>query len=126
MKIDGIDHLAITVADMAKTMEFYRRVLGAEADTFGAGRTALRLGRNKLNLHDAETHAIPVAARPTPGAIDICFLAETPIADVVLHLQACDVAIEVGPVERSGTHGPILSVYIRDPDGNLVEIANQL
>lgn len=126
MKIDGIDHIAITVADMDRTIDFYRRVLGAEVETFGAGRTALRLGRNKLNLHDAGTGASIVAARPTVGAIDICFLTQTPMAEVVAHVEGCGVAIEQGPVERTGAHGPILSVYIRDPDGNLVEIAKQL
>lgn len=126
MKIDGIDHIAVTVADMSKSCDFYERVLGAEIVTFGDNRTAVQLGRQKLNLHDAGTGADLVAAVPTVGAIDICLLTRTPIEEVVRHLEACGVAVELGPVERAGAQGPLLSVYLRDPDGNLVEISNRI
>ena len=125
MKIDGIDHIAVTVADMARSCDFYARVLGGEIVTFGAGRKAVLLGAQKLNLHDSETGADLVAAAPTVGAIDICFLTGTPLDEVIRHLEACAVPVELGPVGRAGAQGPILSVYIRDPDGNLVEIANR-
>lgn len=125
MKIDGIDHLVITVADMDRTLDFYTRVLGGEAVTFGEGRTAVRLGRNKLNLHDAGTDATPVAANPAPGTLDICFLTQMPLEQVADHVDACGVTLELGPVERTGTDGPIRSIYIRDPDGNLIEISNR-
>lgn len=124
IRIDGIDHVAVTVADIAASRDFYQRVLGARVERFGAGRTAVHLGDHKLNLHDASTDADLVAAKPTAGAIDICFRTQTPMNDVLAHLAECGVAVEDGPVERAGANGPLLSVYLRDPDGNLVEISN--
>lgn len=126
MKLDGIDHLAIRVRDLDRSLSFYQRVLGAEVVTFGAGRKAVRLGRNKINLHDAETDATPVAAHPTPGATDLCFLTQTPLEEVVSHVEACGIEVELGPVDRTGSDGPIRSVYFRDPDGNLIEVSNRL
>jgi len=124
--IESIDHVAVTVADIARSSDWYARVLGARIENFGAGRIAVHLGRNKLNLHDEATGADLVAARPTVGAIDICFLSEIPIVEITAHLQDQGVEIELGPVERTGAQGPIMSVYLRDPDGNLIEIANSL
>lgn len=126
IRISRFDHLAVTVADMTRSIDFYRRVLGAEEIVFGEGRRALKLGANKFNLHDATTAISPVAAAPTPGAIDICLISETPMPAILDHLAACGVAIVEGPVPRTGAAGPILSVYFRDPDGNLIEVSNRL
>ena len=124
MNIDHLDHLVLTVADIGRTCDFYTRVLGMEAVTFGDGRTALRFGRQKINLHPADNIPGLVADKPTPGSGDLCFITETPLAEVIEHLQRCGVAIIAGPGPRAGAVGTIQSVYIRDPDQNLVEISN--
>lgn len=126
MHLDALDHLVLTVADIPATCDFYRQVLGCEIVTFGEGRKAIAFGRQKINLHQAGRELEPKAQRPTPGSGDLCFLTSTPIAEVVRHLKACGVAILEGPIERTGATGPILSVYLRDPDGNLVEVANPI
>jgi catechol 2,3-dioxygenase-like lactoylglutathione lyase family enzyme len=126
MEIDRLDHFVLTVASIEQTYDFYARVLGMEVTTFGAGRRALLFGQQKINLHQAGREFEPKARVPTPGSADFCLLASTPLEDVVRHLQQLDVPIEEGPVERTGSAGPILSVYIRDPDGNLVEISNSI
>ena len=124
MNIARLDHLVLTVADIERTCAFYVRVLGMEVVTFGEGRTALRFGQQKINLHAAD--AIPglVADTPTPGSGDLCFITEVPLAEVVAHLTTCAVPIVAGPGPRAGAIGTIQSVYIRDPDRNLVEISN--
>jgi catechol 2,3-dioxygenase-like lactoylglutathione lyase family enzyme len=122
--IDHLDHLVLTVASLERTCAFYAEVLGMTVETFGAGRKALRFGDQKINLHRAGYEFEPKAKRPTPGSADLCFIAKTPLAEVVAHLGRSGVAIELGPVEREGAAGPLLSVYIRDPDENLIEIAN--
>lgn len=129
--LKGLDHLVLTVRDMEATRGFYETVLGMRREEFGNGRVALRFGRQKINLHPYPSPVEPspveiVAADPRPGSADLCFIAETPLADVVAHLTARGIPIEAGPVERTGATGPIRSVYIRDPDGNLIEIANLL
>lgn len=124
MKLDSLDHLVLTVADIPATVAFYGRALGMEAVQFGEGRTALSFGAQKINLHQAGHEFEPKALRPTPGSADLCFLTGTAIDDVIAHLTAAGVAIETGPVRRTGARGPILSVYIRDPDRNLLEISN--
>ena len=121
--IDRIDHLVLTVADLDQTVDFYVRVLGMQPVTFGAGRRALRFGRHKLNLHQAGHELEPKARRPTPGSVDVCLVTTTPLARLVAHLRACDVQVEEGPVARTGATGPITSVYVRDPDGNLIEVS---
>ncbi|MFS8533990.1 MAG: VOC family protein [Limnochordales bacterium] len=126
MKVDSLDHLVLTVADVEATCRFYSRVLGMEVVTFGQGRKALQFGSQKINLHQQGREFEPKAARPTPGSADLCFLTTVPLSDVVAHLQSAGVAIVEGPVQRTGATGPILSVYFRDPDGNLIEVANQL
>src|SRR5919201_383156 len=118
------DHRVLTVADIAPTREFYTRVLGMEIVSFGEGRTALRFGQQKINLHPADNIPGLVADKPTPGSGDLCFITETPLAKVVAHLQRCQVPIIAGPGPRAGAIGTIQSVYIRDPDQNLVEISN--
>ena len=122
--IDYLDHLVLTVASLEATTAFYRDVLGMRVETFGEGRTALVFGGEKINLHEAGKTFEPKALRPTPGSADLCFVTSTPIEAVIVHLAARDVAIEEGPVQRTGASGPILSVYVRDPDQNLIEISN--
>jgi catechol 2,3-dioxygenase-like lactoylglutathione lyase family enzyme len=124
--ISSLDHLVLTVRDIAATCAFYERALGMRTERFGGGRTALHFGTQKINLHPLENDIKTKARVPTPGSGDLCFLAAVPIAEVVARLQAAGVAIELGPVERTGATGPIMSVYCRDPDGNLVEVAAPL
>jgi catechol 2,3-dioxygenase-like lactoylglutathione lyase family enzyme len=126
MRIDRLDHLVLTVADVGRTVEFYERVLGMQAVTFAGGRRALRFGNAKINLHQAGQEFEPKAARPVPGSADLCLISGDPLAAVCAQLAACGVAIEEGPVARTGATGAISSVYIRDPDGNLIEISNYL
>lgn len=126
MRVDRLDHLVLTVNDIETSCTFYRRVLGGEAVTFGDGRTALGFGVQKINLHQAGEEIKPCAGRPVPGSADLCFIAETPIAEIVGHLGRLGVDIELGPVPRTGAVGPIRSVYIRDPDGNLIELSTYL
>ena len=124
MKIDRLDHLVLTVADIDATCRFYERVLGMQTVTFGEGRTALHFGRAKINLHRAGHEFEPKAERPTPGSADLCLITETPIEQVIELMKARGVAIETGPVARTGAMGPITSIYFRDPDRNLIEVAN--
>jgi len=124
VKVERLDHLVLTVAKMGATIAFYEKVMGMRTLSFGAGRKAMAFGQSKINLHPAEAPFKPNAACPMPGSADLCFIVSTPIADVVTHLAACGVAIEDGPGERSGALGPIMSVYFRDPDHNLIEVSN--
>lgn len=126
MHIDSLDHLVLTVRDIHATSAFYEKVLGMEVVTFGAGRTALAFGAQKINLHAHGAEFEPKAHRPTPGSADLCLLTSVPLDEVVRHLAACGVAVVEGPVRRTGATGPILSVYFRDPDLNLIEVANRL
>jgi catechol 2,3-dioxygenase-like lactoylglutathione lyase family enzyme len=121
--IDRLDHLVLTVASVEASVAFYAQVLGFVATTFGAGRTGLSFGRQKINLHPVGSAIEPKAARPTPGSADLCFVTAAAIEEVVAHLRVCGVAIVAGPVRRTGALGPMTSVYFRDPDGNLVEVA---
>lgn len=123
MQIDRLDHLVLTVADIEATVDFYTRVLGLRAETFDGGRRALVLGRQKINLHQVGREFTPRAARATAGSADFCLITETPLDQVQDELAAAGIAIEVGPVPKVGALGPMQSVYVRDPDANLVEIA---
>lgn len=125
IEIDRLDHLVLTVASIDATVDFYGRVLGMKPVTFGAGRTALAFGRQKINLHQQGREFEPKAAAPMPGSADLCFIAATPVEDMRVHLEACGVEIIEGPVRRTGAEGPILSLYFRDPDGNLIEVSNR-
>lgn len=125
MRLSSLDHLVLTVADIDATVAFYVRVLGMEELTFGAGRKALAFGAQKINLHAAGREFAPHASAPTRGSADLCFLTDVPLEDVIAHLRSCGVAIEEGPVMRTGATGPIRSVYLRDPDGNLIEVSNR-
>jgi catechol 2,3-dioxygenase-like lactoylglutathione lyase family enzyme len=118
----GIDHLVLTVEDIERTCAFYE-TLGGEIVTFGDDRTAVEFGDRKINLHPVDHRvADHVAATPTPGSGDFCIVVETPIDAVVDHLGANDIDVVTGPVERAGAVGTLTSVYVRDPDGNLVEL----
>ena len=122
--IDRIDHIVITAFDLERTIDFYTRVMGMEPVTFAGGRRGLAFGRQKINLHQAGREFEPKALKPTPGSLDLCFITETPLDEVAAHLEACGVVIAEGPVEKTGALGPMMSVYFRDPDGNLVEVSN--
>ncbi|WP_218031501.1 VOC family protein [Paenibacillus kobensis] len=122
--IDRLDHLVLTVRDLQRTIQFYENVLGMESVTFGGGRRALQFGSQKINLHEHGKEFEPKAAVPVPGSADLCFLSPTPLKDIILHLEASDVEIEAGPIRRTGATGPLESVYVRDPDGNLIELSN--
>ena len=124
MRIARIDHFVLTVASIEATCAFYRDVLGMEVVTFAGGRRALSFGAQKLNLHAVGREFEPKAARPTAGSGDLCLIADPPQDEVIAELKARDITIEEGPVSRTGATGPIRSVYFRDPDDNLVEIAN--
>ena len=126
MKIDGLDHLVLTVRDIDASCAFYAGVLGMEVVTFGAGRKALAFGVQKINLHQAGHEFEPKAQQPTPGSADLCFLTSVPLPEVQRHLATCGVPVTEGPVQRTGAQGPILSIYFRDPDMNLIEVANRL
>jgi len=124
MRIERIDHLVLTVKDILASCDFYSRVLGMEVVTFGEGRKALSFGAHKINLHQHGKEFEPKAAHPTPGSADICLITNTPLAEVVNHLRACDVDLLEGPVPRTGASGPIISIYFRDPDSNLIEVSS--
>lgn len=124
ISIERLDHLVLTVGDLQTTCAFYERILGMQVVTFGNGRYALQFGQQKINLHQTGKEFEPKAALPTPGSADLCFITSFPLDQIIAHLHTCDVEIVEGPVSRTGAMGPIESVYIRDPDGNLIEIAN--
>lgn len=124
MKIDRIDHIVLTVHEIEATCEFYSRVLGMEVITFGNRRKALLFRGQKINLHEVGKEFEPKALNPAPGSGDICFITHIPLGQVIDHIRSCGVDIVDGPVRRTGATGPIESIYVRDPDGNLIEISN--
>jgi catechol 2,3-dioxygenase-like lactoylglutathione lyase family enzyme len=127
MEIQSLDHLVLTVRDLDATIDFYTRVLGMRVTTFADDRKALHFGTQKINLHRAGHEIQPHALHPVVGSADLCFITATSLGEVIAHLQACGVAIEPGlpdGVARLGAQGTLRSVYVRDPDGNLIEIAN--
>jgi catechol 2,3-dioxygenase-like lactoylglutathione lyase family enzyme len=126
MKLDRLDHLVLTVKNIAVTCEFYSKVLGMDVVTFGEDRKALLFGKQKINLHESGKELEPKAHDPTPGSADLCFITDTPLKDVMEHLQRSGIEIVEGPVKRTGAIGTILSVYFRDPDLNLIEVSNDV
>ena len=124
IKVDRLDHLVLTVKNLSATCEFYSTALGMEVITFGNNRKALAFGSQKINLHEAGHEVEPKAHRPTPGSADLCFITPVPLKEVVAHLGRCGAKIIKGPVKRTGAQGSIESVYLRDPDENLIEISN--
>lgn len=125
MKIDCLDHLVLTVKDINATASFYAKVLGMDIVSFGGNRKALAFGTQKINLHQHGMEFEPKAQQPTPGSADLCFITSVPMPEVLKHLASCNVAVLEGPVQRTGATGPILSVYFRDPDVNLIEVSNR-
>jgi catechol 2,3-dioxygenase-like lactoylglutathione lyase family enzyme/ketosteroid isomerase-like protein len=122
--LDRLDHLVITVRDVDATCRFYADALGMRVVTFGEGRIALTFGRQKLNVHPLGGSSLLVAASPTAGSADLCFLTDAPLDRWIAHLTGLGVKLIAGPVPRTGAEGPIESIYFRDPDGNLVEVSN--
>ena len=121
--IHHLDHLVLTTIDAEACIDFYTRVLGMRLETFGQGRQALRFGMQKINIHRRGQEFEPKAHLPVPGALDLCFIADRPLAQVIEQLQRCNWPIIEGPVERTGATQKIRSVYVRDPDLNLIEIS---
>lgn len=124
MHISHIDHLVLTVKNIDETCTFYTEVLGMNVVTFGEGRKALSFGQQKINLHEVGKEFDPKATKATSGSADLCLITDFPLSEVVNHFNKLGVLIEEGPIKRTGAIGPITSVYIRDPDGNLIEISN--
>lgn len=124
--IDHLDHLVLTTINLDACKDFYIRVMGMEMETFGAGRIAFRFGNQKINVHVRGNEFEPKAHLPVPGALDLCFIASIGLEAVVARLEAAQWPIVEGPVQRTGATGPIRSVYVRDPDLNLIEISVQI
>ena len=124
MNVKSLDHLVLTVRDLQAAIDFYRRALGMQEVSFGGGRKALAFGAQKINLHLAGHEFEPKAQQPTPGSADLCFLTDTPVAQYAPRLAELGIEVIEGPVARTGAVGPLLSIYVRDPDMNLIEIAN--
>ena len=123
MEIDRIDHIVLTVSDVEQTVRFYSEVLGMREVVFAEGRRALAFGGQKINLHQAGREFEPKAARPAAGSADFCVITLTPLGEVMDRLADGGVEVIQGPVEKTGALGSMQSVYISDPDGNLVEIS---
>ena len=132
MKLEKIDHLVITVKDLNKTIDFYTNILGMKLEKFLSSldnnkiRYAVSFGSQKINIHEEKKPIKPNALNPSSGSMDICFISKNKINDWVSHLVKKGINIEIGPEKKTGALGPILSIYIRDPDFNLIEISNQL
>lgn len=124
MKIKSIDHIVLTVSDIAQTCRFYSQILGMQEITFSNDRKALKFGSHKIHLHLTGHEFEPKAKQPTPGSVDICLIVETSLHEVINRLKKYRIPIEDGPIERTGARGPLISIYIRDPDGNLLELSN--
>jgi catechol 2,3-dioxygenase-like lactoylglutathione lyase family enzyme len=119
----SVDHIVLTTRDLERCLDFYTRVIGMSVERYGAGRIALKFGPHKFNVHPPGFDAGIKARTPTPGSLDLCFLADRPLDEVITRLKACGVTIEEGPCVRTGARFQIRSVYIRDPDENLIEIS---
>lgn len=124
MNITSIDHIVLTVKNINKTVQFYESVLGMVKESFGEGRIALKFGGQKINLHEQGNEFEPKAHKPTPGSEDLCFLTSAKLELVMKHVKSKGVKVIEGPVARTGATGPIISFYFRDPDQNLIEVAN--
>jgi catechol 2,3-dioxygenase-like lactoylglutathione lyase family enzyme len=124
MKLAHLDHLVLTVRDLERSVDFYTSILGMEKSISPQGRISLRYGSQKINLHRAGAEFQPCARHPGSGSADLCFITVQPLAEVVDELKHKNVTIIEGPVERTGAAGTITSVYVRDPDGNLLELSN--
>lgn len=123
--IRTFDHVVLTTGDLDRCLDFYTRVMGMRVERYGRGRIALVFGNHKFNVHPPGFDAGIKARTPTPGSLDLCFLADRPLDEVIARLKAENIEIEEGPVVRTGARFPIRSVYVRDPDGNLIEISEK-
>tara|TARA_B110000977_G_C10932457_1_gene437652 strand:+ start:303 stop:713 length:411 start_codon:yes stop_codon:yes gene_type:complete len=131
LEIQNIDHIVMQAANVAATIAFYTEILGMihhefNPPTGGPVRQSLHFGSQKINLHDAAAPYVPHAENPVAGSVDLCFITAQSIADWQAHFAKHNVVIEVGPVNKTGANGPLLSLYIRDPDKNLIEISNYI
>ena len=127
IKIDHIDHVVLTVKDVNKTIDFYTNILGFELNIYGKDeKKALNFGSYKLNIHSFDKSYEPIAKNPLSGSLDICLVSTTPLKEIMSFLNEKNIPIELGPIRRTGATQMILSIYIRDPDGNLLEIANEV
>ncbi|MBX2867882.1 MAG: VOC family protein [Acidiferrobacterales bacterium] len=129
MQVASLDHLVLTVKSIPESVDFYCKVLGMREQVFtgnGVSRIALKFGNQKINLHEVGNEFLPGASRPLSGTGDLCFLTDDNMGQVLAHLKQQEIEIVDGPVERTGATGRLLSVYIRDPDLNLIEISNLL
>ncbi|MBW3507083.1 MULTISPECIES: VOC family protein [unclassified Pseudomonas] len=126
MQISHLDHLVLTVRDIPRSLDFYSRVLGMQPVVFGQGRHALSFGQQKINLHQAGAEFEPKATHPLPGSADVCFIVNDRLDIVIEQLHAQGVKILEGPVMRTGARGPIRSIYLLDPDLNLIELSNAM
>lgn len=120
---ERFDHCVLTVADIDATVDFYERVLDMEVVTFGDRRKALKFADSKINLHEVGKEIEPTALRPGPGTEHLCFVVSDPLEQVIDSIKKTETPIESGPIERVGAVGPLLSVYVRDPDQNLIEVS---
>lgn len=125
MAIVRLDHLVLTVADIGQTCQFYETVLGMARETFGVGRVALKFGSQKINLHEVGKEFEPKAGKPTAGSADLCFIVDD-LQAASRRIEDAGIEIIEGPVRRTGANGPLSSIYLRDPDENLLELAAQL
>lgn len=122
--VRGIDHFVMTAGDVEATIDFYTRALGMKVETFAGGRRALCFGNQKINLHQAGREFEPKARVARPGSGDFCLLSDVPVAEIAAHLAKEGIKVIEGPVQKTGATGPLISIYFRDPDGNLVEVSN--
>jgi catechol 2,3-dioxygenase-like lactoylglutathione lyase family enzyme len=126
MEVDRIDHFVLTVKDIGRTVDFYEKNLGMKKRVFGDSRTALHFGNQKINLHQLDSEFVPKAKNVNPGSADLCFIISTSIDEAISELRENNVNIIEGPVKRTGAKGNIISIYFRDPDGNLIEVSNYM
>ena len=126
MKVTKLDHLVLTVRDIEEAKIFYKTVLGMEPVFFGEGRVALKFGNQKINLHESGKEFDPKANHPMPGSSDLCFITSVALEEAMKHVRSCGVKIIEGPVSRTGATNALLSFYFRDPNGNLIEVSNEV
>lgn len=126
MEVIHLDHIVLTVRDIEKTIAFYTSILGMEKEIFGEGRIALKFGNQKINLHQVGNEFQPQAKSPTSGSADLCFIMKTPLNEAINQVKKCGIEIIAGPVMMTGANGSIYSFYFRDPDLNLIEVANEI
>ena len=124
--VDRIDHFVLTVADVEATCAFYENILGMETITFAGGRKGLAFGEQKINLHRHGAEFVPHARSVAPGSADFCLTTAVPLDKIIAHLTSASVEIEEGPVPKTGARAKLKSIYFRDPDGNLVEVSNEV